>query len=186
MSSKRAARNLDPVRVQMALKVQRAKHELAMKMVAERVQKDAEFAADVLKIGGEFLRQDIKKSAQETVEKAKTQAIADRWDKTGLLDGNAHTGSHAIFIESQETPEAVKNALSQGVILHQSGKTTVMQKDDPNLPDGIKIAIEAVENEPIKLIQETPQGAIYSMPRDGGGESIVHETELPDFPRDGE
>ena len=68
--SKSAGRKLDPYRVRIAQKVERTKHELAMQMVADRVKTDPEFAADVLKIGGTNLREDIKKSAQETITKA--------------------------------------------------------------------------------------------------------------------
>ncbi len=73
-------RKLDPIRVQMAQQAQRVKHDLAMKMVSERVKIDAEFAADVLKIAGEGLREDIKKDAAETIAKANTQVV-------GELDG---------------------------------------------------------------------------------------------------
>jgi hypothetical protein len=69
--SRTAGRKLDPVRVQMAQRTQLAKHELAMKMVAERVKVDAEFAADVLKVAGEGLRPEIRKDAEETIERLK-------------------------------------------------------------------------------------------------------------------
>lgn len=68
-------RKLDPIRVEMAKKVERARHELAMKMVSERVKVDAEFAADVLKVGGLNLREDIKKDALETIAKANRPKI---------------------------------------------------------------------------------------------------------------
>lgn len=65
--AKSATRRLDPVRVAMAKRTARMKHELAMTMVAERVKVDAEFAADVLRIAGETLREEIKKDAHETI-----------------------------------------------------------------------------------------------------------------------
>jgi hypothetical protein len=120
--SKSASRKLDPYRVQMAQRLQAKKHELAMEMVADRVRKDAEFAADVLKIAGDTLREDIKKDALETIAKAKTQALVDKWDKTGLLEGVSDISKcdSAVLIESQEkqliTPkdfEEFENAKSQ-------------------------------------------------------------------------
>ena len=51
----------------MAKRTQAVKHELAMKMVSERVKIDAEFAADVLKIAGDTLREDIRKDAEQTI-----------------------------------------------------------------------------------------------------------------------
>lgn len=76
MSKKHSAlRKLDPIRVQMAERTQRAKHELAMKMVAERVKVDAEFAADVLKVAGDGLRPEIRKDAEETIAKSKQPTV---------------------------------------------------------------------------------------------------------------
>lgn len=88
MSKKSSAgRKLDPIRVEMAKKVERARHELAMKMVSERVKVDAEFAADVLKIGGETLREDIKKDALETIAKHNGE-IVEQLKPTGqTIDG---------------------------------------------------------------------------------------------------
>jgi hypothetical protein len=82
--SKSASRKLDPYRVQMAQRLQAKKHELAMEMVADRVRKDAEFAADVLKIAGDTLREDIKKDALETI--AKEQALKEGFDKSIVPD----------------------------------------------------------------------------------------------------
>lgn len=84
---KSASRKLKPFRVGMAKRVELAKHELAMKMVSERVKIDAEFAADVLKIGGDMLRPDIKKDAEETIRKEETARLVKKRENTGLLDG---------------------------------------------------------------------------------------------------
>jgi hypothetical protein len=70
---KSLARKMNPVRVQMAEQTALAKHELAMKMVAERVKTDAEFAADVLRVAGEGLREEIKKDALETIARAEKE-----------------------------------------------------------------------------------------------------------------
>lgn len=167
--SKRAGRNLDPARVRMAENVQRAKHELAMRMVSDRVKKDAEFAADVLRIAGETLREDIKKDARETIARAKETLPSD--------------------VDDSVTSKELENALTQGVIIHhQNGKTEILQKNDPKLPEAIKIAMEASDNFPETIIdEEVPLGdGFYAVKSDGGGEHIVHETELPSFPKDGE
>jgi hypothetical protein len=73
--AKSAARKLNPMRVAMAQRTARMKHELAMKMVAERVKTDAEFAADVLRIAGETLREEIKKDAHETIARANAEKL---------------------------------------------------------------------------------------------------------------
>jgi hypothetical protein len=129
---KSAMRKLDPVRVQMAQKVQAAKHELAMKMVAERVKTDAEFAADVLKVAGDGLRPEIRKDAEETIARnnlranmefgggignaiglaqmdkedaEKAKALTEKWDKTGLLDGlkeDLKPSEPSVLLESQQ------------------------------------------------------------------------------------
>lgn len=92
MSKKTSARRkLDPIRVQMAEKTQRVKHDLAMKMVAERVKIDAEFAADVLKIGGENLRADIRKDAEATIANHNGE-IMSKWTKIGEHDGKPILG----------------------------------------------------------------------------------------------
>lgn len=70
MGNLKSRKKLDPIRVAMAEQTQKVKHELAMKMVLERVKTDAEFAKDVLYIGGENLREDIKNAAQETIKKS--------------------------------------------------------------------------------------------------------------------
>ena len=64
---KSAGRKLDPRRVQMAEQAFYFKHELAMKMVHERVKKDADFAADVLKVARNNLRPEILEDARKTV-----------------------------------------------------------------------------------------------------------------------
>jgi len=81
----RAARKLDPYRVALAQRTARAKHELAMKMVAERVKVDAEFAADVLKIAGETLRPEIRKDAEETIER-EDAAIKARLEQPSTIE----------------------------------------------------------------------------------------------------
>jgi len=101
---KSAGRKLDPRRVQMAEQAFYAKHELAMKIVHERVKKDAEFAADVLKVARENLRPEILKDAQETVAKAKaeTNRLVEKWSKTGLMDGVKDNLTQAVLLESEE------------------------------------------------------------------------------------
>jgi len=64
-----ARRKLNEKSVWIAQEVQRKQIELAQKFVKERVEKDAEFARDVLKAVGDNLPSDIKKAAEETVAK---------------------------------------------------------------------------------------------------------------------
>lgn len=67
--SRSMSRRLDKYQVALAERTARAKHELAMQMVAERVKTDAEFAAKVLEIGGVNLRENIKKDAEATLKR---------------------------------------------------------------------------------------------------------------------
>jgi hypothetical protein len=98
--SRTAGRKLDPVRVQMAQRTQLAKHELAMKMVAERVKVDAEFAADVLKVAGEGLRPEIRKDAEETI--ARLRANMEHAGGIGNAVGLA------VMDNGGELPESLK------------------------------------------------------------------------------
>lgn len=79
-------RKLNQGRVQMAKRTELAKHELAMKMVAERVKTDAEFAADVLRVAGDGLREEIKKDALETIARANAKVI-ESLTPIGDVDG---------------------------------------------------------------------------------------------------
>lgn len=67
MKNKKLSRKLSSASVARALKTQQVKHELAMTIVLERVKIDKEFAKDVLRIGGETLREDVKNAAEETL-----------------------------------------------------------------------------------------------------------------------
>ena len=126
MSKKRSAsRKLDPIRVQMAEKTQRVKHDLAMKMVSERVKVDAEFAADVLKIAGDTLREDIKKDALATIK-----TISDSLEASKVL-GKA---SYYTGIDANIKLDFDKDLLSK--------QPTVYSENDPSNPEAVKIAQE--------------------------------------------
>jgi len=99
MKNKKLARKLKSNYVARAIKTQEVKHELAMKMVLERVKIDPEFARDVLYIGGDTLREDVKLEAKKTIQKQ----LVEKWEKTGLLDGvKDKLPENAILIEGQE------------------------------------------------------------------------------------
>lgn len=106
MGKRKLKHGLDKYRVAIALSVQRKKHELAMKMVAERVKTDAEFAKDVIKIIGELqqgdLRSNILEDAKKTIQLEETRKLVEKWEKTELLDGKTIDTKNAIIIESQE------------------------------------------------------------------------------------
>jgi hypothetical protein len=139
-------KHLDPYRVAIALKVQQAKHELAMKMVAERVKIDAEFAKDVLKIGGDNLREDIKLAAQATIEVSKSPAII-------VVDESKLEKIDPKIFGDTDKPIALSK-----IILGESHKCDC----ENHFNDGIPYQ------------------------SDGGGIVLIHETELPDYPKDGE
>jgi hypothetical protein len=98
-------RNLKPNKVYLAQKVAEKKIEFARNIVLDRAKRDAEFAADVLKAVGDNLPTEVKDACEKSVSDAKTKALVEKWEKTGLLDG---TGSNkpfdsAVLIESQAT-----------------------------------------------------------------------------------
>ena len=104
-------RRLNPSKVYVAQKTAVAKIEIAKKVVLERAEKDAKFAADVLKAVGSELTDEARAVCEKSVKEAKQKALIEKWEKTGLLNG---TGSNnpdmAVLIPSQEkqlllTPE---------------------------------------------------------------------------------
>lgn len=62
-------RKLNEEKVQYAQEVQRQRHEVAKKVVEERIKKDVEFAKDVLKAVGKNLPKELKEAAEETIAK---------------------------------------------------------------------------------------------------------------------
>lgn len=145
--SKRAGRNLNPFRVQLALQTQAKKHELAMKMVADRVAHDAEFAADVLKIGGEFLREDIKKSAQETILKSVKETVVP--NKVFQLESDKDEPC-IPDLPSDVDPDVTPEQIKQAIITHC--KTSKEQFDE--LPEAVKIATDALDKDPVEIIED--------------------------------
>lgn len=63
-------RKLNEEKVQYAQEVQRQRHEVAKKVVEERIKKDVEFAKDVLKAVGKNLPKELKEAAEETIAKS--------------------------------------------------------------------------------------------------------------------
>src|ERR1035437_6712402 len=96
-------RRLKPNKVYFAQKVAEKKVEFARNVVLERAKKDAEFAADVLKAVGNNLPTEVKEACEKSVYDAKTKALVEKWEKTGLLEGTCSL-NNVILIESQETP----------------------------------------------------------------------------------
>ena len=71
-------RNLNERNVWIAKKVEQEKTEIAKKLIEERVEKDADFARDVLKALGENIPEKLKKSAEETIAKETEKAIEEK------------------------------------------------------------------------------------------------------------
>jgi len=95
-----ARRKLNKYSVNIAARVQLAKHELAMKMVAERVKTDAEFASEVLKLAGEGLREEIKKDALETVARHNGEILS------GLVKVDEIDGVPVLATPKDKSPTA--------------------------------------------------------------------------------
>ena len=98
-------RRLKPNKVYLAQKVAEKKIEFARNVVLDRAKRDAEFAADVLKAVGDGLPKEVKEACEKSVSDAKTKALVEKWEKTGLLEGTGSNSSlsTAILIESQAT-----------------------------------------------------------------------------------
>lgn len=145
--------------VYLAQKVQVEKVKIAQRVVLERAQKDAEFAADVLKAVGEHLPLEIKEACVTTLKATaneNAQKLADKWAASGLLDPSyINTGSEAVIVESQakQPIESYPKSCDEECHCHGGG---------PRLED-----------------------CEHFVQMDGGGLGIVHETELPDYPKDG-
>ena len=84
-------RRLNAEKAFIADKVAEKRVELVKKFVEERVKKDSEFAAEILKVVGDSLPETIKKEAEETVKNGPRQTeeknpIVEKWEKTGIFE----------------------------------------------------------------------------------------------------
>lgn len=70
-NSRKLKRNLNEKQVWIAKTVEQKRNELAKAIVKERIEKDAEFAKDVLKAVGSDLPQDFKEAAEKTIAEEK-------------------------------------------------------------------------------------------------------------------
>jgi hypothetical protein len=82
-------RRLNPKRVYLAEKVAVEKIKIVKQVVFERVQKDAEFATDVLKAVGDSLPPDLKAECEKTISESNAKKLVEKWGATQLLDKNA-------------------------------------------------------------------------------------------------
>lgn len=160
-------RHLNPSKVCLAKQVAEEKIKIARQVVLDHAKKDAQFAADVLKAVGENLPKEIKEACEESVKQKEikdlqmdeTKRLVAKWEKTGLLDklsDTCNTSSMAVLIES-ESKQLVVGAV----------------KEEPTCCGGACGCGDLTHT-------------MVPMQTDGGGEILVHETELPDYPRDGE
>ncbi len=208
---KSSRRKLDPNRVQFAIQVEQKKLELAKEFVKERVTKDAEFARDVLKAIGDLLPEDIKKLAQETVlnedVKKNQEAIKgyvsskrDQLESAGLTpciidDGDA-TEHGYVLDKSKGIPDGCKPFIDDG------GCSTV-EVSNAELLKALKVSSER-QTERLKAAGLLPDAGccgnqcgchssddvslgdgFIAVQSDGGGQIIVHETEHPNYLKDG-
>jgi len=105
-------RHLDPAKVWLANHVAEDRIKVARQAVLDRAKKDAEFAAEVLKVVGDGLPKEIKEACEESVKQQEitamlmkeTGGLVAKWEKTGLLDGRLSDTSSlnmAVLIESE-------------------------------------------------------------------------------------
>lgn len=137
MSSLRSfKRHLNPSKVWLAQQVAEEKIKIARQVVLERAQKDAAFAADVLKAVGDALPKEIKEACEKSV--------------AGVPQGASDVNPNVTDAELQEA------------------------------------ANKAVEEDLKPVVGGDLTHTMVPILTDGGGEILVHETELPDYPRDGD
>jgi|FAXJ01.1.fsa_nt_gi hypothetical protein len=121
-------RHLKPEQVHLANQVSTEKLKIARQVVLDRVKKDAEFAADVLKAVGDSLPKEIKEACEKSVK--------NRLNPEDTIHGKKITREEAL-----------------------SGLDLIVGDD------------------------LTP--TMVPVQTDGGGKTLVHETELLDYPTDG-
>ena len=129
-------RHLNPAKVWLANQVAEEKIKIARQVVLERAQKDAAFAADVLKAVGDALPKEIKEACEASV--------------AGVPQGASDVN---LNVTDKELQEAANKAVEEDLKPIVGGDLTYQ---------------------------------MVPVQTDGGGEILVHETELPDYPRDGD
>ncbi|MCX6654467.1 MAG: hypothetical protein NTY03_05015 [Candidatus Bathyarchaeota archaeon] len=126
-------RHLNPSKVWLAQQVAEEKIKIARQVVLERAQKDAAFAADVLKAVGDALPKEIKEACEESVRNQSVMVVENP--------------------EAKVVAEAVVH-LDDGMVVVQSdggGPLIVHETQLPDYPtDGPNSAIDFPE----KLVQE--------------------------------
>ena len=127
---RKAKRHLQQDKVWMAEEVQHRRIKKIQEVLSERVKKDANLAKEMLDAIGKVLPPELRKDAEESVAKAKANidaeaaeklesvknALIDKWEKTGLLDGKMSTDEEckkAIIIESQEKVHILEPTVEQ-------------------------------------------------------------------------
>jgi len=158
-NSRRLRRQLNKKSVEIANNLQLKKHELAMQMVAERVKRDAEFAADVLKIGGELLRADIKRDAEETILRQNKETLPSENDpsitdddlETALKQHCIGKGNAIPDVRSEVIEGIIKTEILDAIKKHRETSTEQLE----NVPEAIRIANGDRTHE---LVSETTDG----------------------------
>lgn len=187
-----AKRKLNAKKVWIAQEVQKRKVEIAKKFVEDRVRTDKEFAQDVLNAVGENLPPEIKKAAEETIKGKETLPSEE--------DPN---------VTQEMLQEAIKkhcaHKRAQVNALREQSPELFLDKSQP-LPEGAKPFIADGGCSPVDVSKEELQktleilsdqqtqrlkdAGLYNketfVQSDGGGMVPMHETSLPDYPRDGE
>ena len=140
-------RHLNPSKVWLANQVAEEKIKIARQVVLERAQKDAAFAADVLKAVGENLPKEIREACEASVAASKVTTI--KVDESGLdqvtmAEKVAQIEQEAVLIEPKTT--CCGGGCGCGDLTH----------------------------------------TMVPVQTDGGDVILVHETDLPDYPRDGD
>lgn len=136
-------KHLKPGKIYLAERVAAERIKLARQVVVDRAEKDAEFAKDVLKAVGDKLSPEAKAICEKSVADAKAKELAEKWEKTGLLNVTGSVNSNmAVLIESQErTPMETLNKedinLGGGFLATQSdggGMVIVPETDLADFP----------------------------------------------------
>lgn len=174
-----ARRKLNAKSVNFAQQVEKKKLDLAKEFVKERVQKDAEFARDVLKAVGDLLPEDIKKLAQATIKndakkvneehykneiELSAKAIADKVDSAFIAELPYHI-EH--LKDTEMLPQQECCGHDCGCHARPSDEEMIRPLGDPHRGDiSLREIIKEITDQPL-TIEETP---IEDVPlSDGGG-----------------
>ena len=170
-------RHLKQSKVWLANQVAEEKIKIARQVVLERAKKDAAFASDVLKAVGDALPKELKEACEESVSREKVPVTTEK--ALALADEISDLTPVPQIDLDKEANRVILETCAESKKLHE-----------PTLVEADKRADELWKPTSDEVGGPIVGGDLtYQMvpvQTDGGGEILVHETELLDYPRDGD